>query len=108
MTTVEELYEITEKISDNLRNQVAELLIQALNDWRSQVNSIEDYSEQLKKLFEIKELTRSILETEMNRLNPETHSWELESITSLIEAFKLSRTEEISSLINYISEKAVK
>lgn len=104
MTTVEELYKITEKELDNNRQKVVELLIQALNDWRSSVNSVENYAEKLKSKFELKVISKDTIEGELNALNPATHSWEIESLTNLTEAFTLSETDNFHSLLDYIKK----
>lgn len=104
MTTIEELNSITEKESSGHKQNVVELLLQAMNDWRTPIQSVEDYSEHLKTKLTLKVISKDTIETELQRLNPATHSWEIESISSLLEAFQLSGTEDIHSLVAYIKQ----
>ncbi len=102
--TTEELYKITEAESpDSKKYKVADFLLQAVNDWRTSIVSLEDYFNQLTKMLKVQVLTKDVLENACKQLNPETHAWELESISNLIEAFKVSEINEMSVLIKYLN-----
>src|ERR1700739_4947290 len=103
MLSVLQLQEIM--YSNTFKKQVvAEKLIQAITDWSNPVESVEAYIIQVKEMFGLKEVTKEALEIKLGKLSPHNRAWEIESITSFIDAFSLSKTKESKSLIKFLSE----
>ncbi len=102
MISIEQLQEIIES-SDSNKQKVAERLMQAINDWPTAVESVEAYLIQIKERLGIKEITKEALENILGTLNPSNSAWEIESITSFLEAFSVSETHEPISLLKFLS-----
>jgi hypothetical protein len=104
MFTITQLHGIIEKRPRGIQQQAAECLLDAMADWKTPVNTLEDYFGQIKKQLKQKEITKKTLELEIESMSPENRSWEIESLSSLIKAFSISGTIELNTLYEFLSE----
>jgi len=82
-----------------------DLLLQSVNDWRDEVHDLDEFYAVL--LSELgNKPTRENIEHYLSRVNHLSKSWEVESLTSLIELFTHFKDEsDLYNIFQMISEK---
>lgn len=97
---VEKLYKLQEEgffdKSDSLK---IDLLLQSINDWPHKVETVQDFLHQIKLFLNSDIITESAIENALNKLSPSSHSWAIESLTSLLELIKGAQGEQLSKVL---------
>ena len=78
-------------------------LLQALTDWPDDVESLADYAEQVKKVIKSERVDYDSINQALQHLNPATHAWALESLTSLLKVFSRYKSIEMNGMLKMIS-----
>lgn len=67
--------------------KVISIFLQAINDWRVAVFSVEEYLDAIKR-FTNSELTKEGIETAVAQVSVSNFAWEVESLAELMDVFK--------------------
>ncbi len=88
--TIDKLYQLQES---NFFNEEDDhkigLFLQAVTDWPEHINTTEEFLKVVKHFLNTDDLTYETINLGMKRLNPANFSWELESLSSLLELTNL-------------------
>jgi hypothetical protein len=86
-----------------------DLLLQAINDWPSRIDTIDHYFAEVRKFLGIDSLNYSSVMSKMELIDPESYLWHLESLSSLSELLSTDQddnnVEAVMSNIIGISDK---
>lgn len=101
--TVSQLYDFAEanRIHSGLVSKV-NLLLEAINDWPTEIVSVKDFLDEVKSFLRIENLNSKSLSSKMTQIVPDTHSWQLESLASLLEILKTDRKKNADVIIDDI------
>lgn len=91
MFSLNELYDLSKslEVSDK-EAKIINALLEAMTDWRNEVNSLEEYIRQVKKFLEIENINVNVLIAKTELLSPLRYAWELKSLTSLARALNMA------------------
>ncbi len=92
---IEDLADFVESKNINSLDKTAtSLFIEAQNDWRTSHDSIHDFINEL-MLFVGDELSEESVQLKLSLLKPNKHAWEMESLTSILEFLRLTKTKNV-------------
>lgn len=99
---VDDLYD---KKLDNFSDPVIERLIcllrEAINDWPTQVTTVEEYIRDVKLFLSGQGITIDAIERKLSNVSL-NEAWQIESLTSLLELLKISKHETFESVLEAI------
>ena len=101
--TVDQLMDLTESnsISTDNRKKI-DLLLEAINDWPTSVDSLDVFLKEIKNFLKIDVLTFNTIDSKVKKINPAHFAWQCESLTSLMEVIKENKLESIEAHLNNI------
>ena len=97
---IQKLYELKERgFFNNVDSSKVELLLQAVTDWPHDVETVEDFLSEIKLFLNADGITEETISSVLQGLNPLNYSWEIESLTCLLELIKDSQNEQLSQVL---------
>ncbi|RFZ95215.1 hypothetical protein D0C36_06720 [Mucilaginibacter conchicola] len=102
---IEQLMTVLEEraITGNDRKRV-ELLLAAINDWPTPVESLNDFLSKLKSSLNAEEITIEVVTDRVADMTPGFDAWKMESLSSLLELLNMSGIASLNQIIaNYQS-----
>jgi len=99
--TIDQLY--------NLREDTAlpaglilkiDLLLQAMTDWPSRIDSVSNFLVEVKYFLKIDNLDHKSISLKMNELDAAQYAWQLESLSSVIDILEIEKYKNFESIID--------
>jgi hypothetical protein len=81
---IEDLYTLKENI-DQSEIKSLDCLLQVINDWPNHFDTLEEYLADIKVFLKTKNITIAAIQSKLTTLNPSKNSWEIESLTGLLD-----------------------
>ncbi|MFA5670473.1 MAG: hypothetical protein WC967_14635 [Balneolaceae bacterium] len=91
-------------LKDELKSQI-DILVQAINDWPNNVESLEEFEKDLVMLTK-RPLTKKRIESALSNLTYQNDAWKIESLTQLLELFTYYGAElTLNEIFSHIFEE---
>lgn len=98
--TIDKIYDLRENnFFDQNDVQKIDLLLQAVTDWPTPVDTIEGFLTEVKNFLKVDILTYEAIRLGINKFSPKDFSWELESLTSLLELAKIEKDKGLNFIL---------
>jgi hypothetical protein len=75
-------------------------LIEAIDDWPSKIDSVDDFLSEIKSFLKIEDLNYESISSKMTELNPAHYAWQLESLSSVKNILLLERGKTLDIIFD--------
>lgn len=100
--SIEELnIKLCDKTFNNDEIVKVNLLLEAINDWPDDIDSLGGFLEAIKVDLKSSDCGYSTLNKKISKLNPSVDAWKIESYTLLIELMQISNYKTLSEIVSY-------